>query len=719
MSDVAEQPAKRRGRIAAFWDGLGIQSKILVGLLLVSILSTLVVGYLGYRSGSDALRKSAFQRLTAERESRAQQIEVYERNERNLVLGFGYDPTIAAATERFSAGFDALANARIGAGQNAKLEQYYSDVFLPKLRENVDSAPDIQSYLPQSPAARYLQAKYTTQTDDFDTLIQVDDAGDGSEWSRAHAELQPYLRDVVLRFGFDDMMLIDSEGRVVWTAYKGVDLGTNLETGPYSATVLADAFRETRAANDAAYVAVTDFSPYRASYALPTGFMLTSIAKPNGKLAGVLAVQLPEDQVDNILTGDQRWEQEGQGKTGESVIVGQDELVRSNLRPLLEDPERYAREARAAGVPDATIEAAVARKSAVLLQPSRTVGVQRALRGVSGSVVSSDYLGHEVLTSYKPLDLPGLNWVIVSKQDASEAFAPVRDFTRLLAISTAGIVLAVCVLGLLLAQLFARPIRRLTDGVRRVAAGDYEAEIPVTSRDELGDLARAFNEMSRSLQVKSELVEEQQAENQRLLLSIMPEDLAQRYREGDDGLAHAHPNVTVLYAEISGLSDTGAALSPERSAGLISELLGNVDAAAEQAGVDKMRTTSTGYLASCGVVVPRIDHARRMVGFAQRMLEITHRFNVAHDLDLRLRIGIDTGAVTAGLLGQSKLVYDIWGETVNVANSVLTAGSDGVFVTAAVHDAVSDAFAFEPAAQVETQNGQRPVWRLLVGERVS
>ena len=189
-------------------------------------------------------------------------------------------------------------------------------MFLPQLRENVDSAPDIQSYLPQSRAARYLQAKYTTQTDDFDTLIQIDDAGDGSEWSRAHAELQPYLRDVVLRFGFDDMMLIDNDGRVVWTAYKGVDPGTNLETGPYSASVLADAFRETRAANDAAYVAVTDFEPYRASYALPTGFMLTSIARPNGKLVGVLAVQLPEDQVEQILTGDRRWNRRARAKPG-------------------------------------------------------------------------------------------------------------------------------------------------------------------------------------------------------------------------------------------------------------------------------------------------------------------------------------------------------------------------------------------------------------------
>ena len=163
----------------------------------------------------------------------------------------------------------------------------------------------------------------------------------------------------------------------------------------------------------------------------------------------------------------------------------------TSRRPLLEDPERYAREARDAGVSQAVIDAAVKRESAVLLQPSRTSSVDNALRGQSGTVVAGDYLGHEVLTAFKPLDLPGLNWVIVSKQDASEAFAPVRDFTRVLAISTAGIVLAVCVLGLLLAQLFARPIQRLTGGVRRIKQlGGTPATVSVPGPDGVGKFAQ-------------------------------------------------------------------------------------------------------------------------------------------------------------------------------------------------------------------------------------
>lgn len=705
--------------MGGLWSRLGIQSKVLIGLLIVSILSTLIVGYLGYRSGSDALRKAAFQRLTAQREARARELEVYERNERNLVLSFSFDPSFAAATRQFSRAFDTLERTPLRASQQAKVDKYYDDVFLPRLAENVSSTPTAQSYIPESPAAGYLQLNYTTTSDDFDTLIQIDDAEDGSAWSRIHRRYHPYFRDSALRFGFDDVLLIDNAGRVVYSAYKGVDLGTDLERGPYSATPMADAFREVRAANDAAYVAVTDFETYRPSYGLPTSFMLTSIVTETGELDGVLAVQLPSEDIDTILTSGRRWSAEGQGETGETFVAGQDQILRSNPRALLEDPKTYARQARAAGVPQPAIDAAVRRESAVLLQPSRTAGVTAALRGQTGTVVARDYRGKEVLGAYKPLELEGLNWVIVAKQDTSEAFAPVRDFTRLVAISTAGIVLAVCVLGLLLAQLFARPIRRLTAGVRRVAAGDYEAEIPVTSNDELGDLGRAFNEMSRSLQVKSELVEEQQRENQRLLLNIMPEDLAQRYRQGEgDGLAQAHANVTVLYADVAGLGEAAAALPPERSAELINELIGSIDDAAEAAGVDKMRTTSSGYLASCGLVVPRIDHTRRMVDFAERIVEIVQRFNAAHDLELRLRVGIDTGAVTAGLLGQSKFVYDIWGDTVNVANSVLSAGTDGVFVTPAVHERVRDTYTFAPAGEVEARDGSRPVWRLLVGERV-
>lgn len=707
-----------RGRRVRFWERLGIQSKILVALLIVSILSTLIVGFLGYRSGSDALRASAEDKLITLRESRHREIESLERGLRDLVLSYGFDLTFAEAMREFDAGFDALDDASVSSAQQADIEKYYTDVFVPRLKENVGSVPTETSYLPDSPAQRYLQANYTIKSDDFDTVIQIDDAEDGSAWTRAHRRFQPYLRDTTVRFRFEDMLFLSNDGDVVYSAYKGAELGSNLENGPYAATALARAFREVRAANDTSYVAVTDLEAYRPSYAEPTSFMLTPITSSAGTNIGVLAVEIPLSDFDRIMTSNREWEEEGLGETGEALLVGPDQLLRSNARLLIEDPKRYAAQARRAGIPDAAVDAAVRRESAVLLQPSRTEGVRRALQGETGVTEATDSFGVESITAYAPLDLEGLNWVLVTRQSTAEAYAPTRDFSRIVAISTGAIVLAVCVIGLLLAQLFARPIRRLTAGVRRIASGDYSREIPVTSRDELGDLAEAFNEMSRSLRIKSELVEQQQRENERLLLNFMPESVAKRYREGEGEFAESHPNVTVLYADIEGLDEAGGALGPERAFALRNELIRSLDEAAAAEGVDKVGTSSGGYLASCGLVVPRIDHTRRVLDFARRIVQIVERFNVTHGLELSSRIGIDTGAVTAGIVGQSKFAYDMWGETVNVAYAARFAGSSGVFVTSAVEERFRDAYTFEPAGDVETRSGPQALWRLLAQERV-
>jgi class 3 adenylate cyclase len=93
--------------------------------------------------------------------------------------------------------------------------------------------------------------------------------------------------------------------------------------------------------------------------------------------------------------------------------------------------------------------------------------------------------------------------------------------------------------------------------------------------------------------------------------------------------------------------------------------------------------------------------------------------NAAHGLDLRLRVGIDTGAVTAGIVGQSKFVYHMWGETVNVAQAARFTDAEGIFVSEAVFGRFRDAYRFEPAGEVHTRSGNRPVWRLLAGERVA
>ena len=300
---------------------------------------------------------------------------------------------------------------------------------------------------------------------------------------------------------------------------------------------------------------------------------------------------------------------------------------------------------------------------------------------------------------------------MIAEIDTSEAFAPVAAFTRTLVLSTAVIIFVVCLAAMLLARLFVRPIRRLEAGAQQISAGDYKVTLPVQSRDEFGDLTVAFNDMSRNLAIKEDLIAEQRRENDRLMLSLMPEPVVQRYREGEETIAQDHQNVTVVYADIIGLDELGADLSSDELLAIVNRLTRQFDAAAESLGVEQVRTLHNGYLASCGMSVPRLDNVRRTVDFAIEMQRVVDRFNVETGDAASLRAGIDTGTVTSGLVGRATLAYDMWGSAVNVAYQVQSGSPQpGIYVTSRVYDVMRDTRDFSPAGEISGDGEEEPVW---------
>ena len=191
--------------------------------------------------------------------------------------------------------------------------------------------------------------------------------------------------------------------------------------------------------------------------------------------------------------------------------------------------------------------------------------VTQALAGDSGTLLERDYLGRDSLTAYAPLDVDGLNWVIVAQETSAEALVPVEDFTRNLILSTAGMIIFVCLLSLVLAQIFVRPLRRLKTAAQRIAAGEEGVQVDAGSSDELADVATAFNDMSRSLQVKSHLIEEQEKANERLILSFMPEGMANRYKHGDEAITQDSDDVTVIFADIVGFEELALSMTSEEA----------------------------------------------------------------------------------------------------------------------------------------------------------
>lgn len=707
-SALAERLRRRRAK-RGLLQRVSIQSKLMLMLLTVGVLATAIIGAIGFQSGRSSLRESMFDRLTAVREAQARVLELGINDLRASLVIYSSGETAPSALAAFSSGFDELSDATITPAQNQAITAYYNQRFA----DTQDGRLDVAALLPTSNAAKYLQANYTVATPDRAAAIGRDDAGDGSKWSAANARYNNYFRNIVTKLNMRDLLLLDARGTVVYSAYKGIDLGSNVLTGPYRGEgELGDAFRKAMASNDVDYVSSVDFAEYLPADE-PTAWMLTPIGPP-GRATGVMVLEYPIGVVNALMTADRQWERVGMGRTGESYLVGDDNLMRSDSRLFLQDRDAYRRDVVAAGTPKEVADTAITQGTTVLVQPVGTKATEAAQRGETGTLIATDYLGHLALQAYAPLKLQDLDWVIIASIDSEEAFASERNFAHRLVRSTAIIIFAACLAAMLWSRLFVRPIRRLEGGAEQISTGNYNVALPVESNDEFGDLTVAFNEMSRNLAVKDQLLTEQRQENDRLLRSLMPQTVVDRYRDGEQDIAEQHQDATVVFADLLGFEEISAELSADESLAVINKLVRQFDGAADSMGIERVRNTHNGYLASCGLTVPRLDNVHRTVEFAMEMQRILKRFNAETGYRLQIRAGIDTGAVTSGLVGRAGLVYDLWGGAVNLASQLRRdASQPGIYVSQNVYDATRDTMQYSAAGTVTVRGGEEPVWRLI------
>lgn len=692
--------------------GLSIYSILLIMLLSVSVLSSIVVGVIGYVNGTEALRTIAYDKLVEIRENRSREVTQLFASIENAVRLSAMNETSKQAARAFAAGFAELEQGESDAAASARVDAYYRDTFAADLAEATGETVDGAAFAPRGAAQTYLQDQYVIGYDNWEEAILTGDAGDGSAWSHAHARYHPYYRAMTELQDFEDVLMIDTEGNVVYSAFKGVDLGTNLFDGPYRLSNLAVAYREAMDRNIVDGVVIADFAPYSPSLGNPAGWAVTPIAD-DGEVIGALAIELPIDRIDEVMTVGGEWEMNGLGASGETYLVGRDLFMRSISRQLVADPAAYETAAVSAGLAPAAAALSVQNGSTLMQQSISSEAVTRALSGEDGTLLERDYLGRDSLVAYAPLTVDGLNWAIIAQETSAEALVPVEDFTRNLILSTAGMIIFVCLLSLVLAQIFVRPLRRLKAAAQRIAAGDEGVQVDAGSSDELADVANAFNDMSRSLEVKSHLIEEQEKAHEQLILSFMPEGMADRYRHGDDAITQDSDDVTVVFADIVGFEEFALSMSSDEAIARLNDLIRSFDEAAERHGVERVRTTRQSYLASCGLATPRVDNARRAVEFALELDVILERYSTQQGVRLDLRAGLDSGKVTSGLIGRARVVYDMWGDAVNLAFRVQGDSDEpGIYVTQRVADRLPDSIPVLPAGDVETQSGTQRVWRV-------
>jgi class 3 adenylate cyclase len=693
---------------------LSIQSKLVLLLLLVSIGSMFVISVIGYKSGRQALEQSVYHHLTSVRAARADQLQSRVQLIRAQAITLSEDRMVLDAMRAFLKTYRDLAQHPLGAPEEQKLESFYRDDFLPRLASLIDSKPTLESYLPASAAARYLQYHYIANNPhSFAKKGQLDQAGDGSDYSRVHKTYHPLFRNLARSFGYEDILLVDPEtGDVVYSVAKTTEFATSLRTGPYAETNLGELIGSTSKSKDPGDFHTVGFERYRPKLAHPASF----VASPVGDgphIIGILVFQFPTDEINRVLTGNMGWERDGLGRTGEVYLVRTDHLMLSMSLFFYQNPESYLASLQAAGYPASQVERIRRAGTPILVQEDRSPTIEEALAGKSGTEIQVAYRHIPALISYAPLEVEGYRWVIVAKMDVDEAFAPVQAFGRRVAVTATAVTLAVSLLAMLLSSLLVRPIQRLIDGARRVSAGQVDVLVDVGTHDEFRELADSFNEMTRNLKAQSELAEQKTRESEDLLLNILPGPAAARLRHGEEQISESHADLTVLFADVVGFTELAESVPADRAVGLLNDLVTAFDEAAERHGVEKVRTVGSSYLAVCGLSVQRPDPTRRLVEFGQDLLRIVRRFNLERGTDLGVRVGVNTGPVVGGVVGRTRFIYDLWGATVNVARSLAEGEVNTVRVTQTVYDRLSDLFDFEGPLGVEVPGERKEsVWSL-------
>lgn len=341
--------------------------------------------------------------------------------------------------------------------------------------ENLSSLADkkadqINAYINERLADGRLLAKSYAALDTLQVHSKLQDNGAGLRYQADEQVYRDYFSTLFESVGYYDLLLTDTDGNVVFSLRHESDLGSNLNTGPYRDTALANAHREAIALLD---TQITQAQPYAPSAEKSAIFIVAPMFKA-GKVIGTLALQMDLDKL-TAVTSDTT----GLGETGETVLAqldGDEVLYVGALRH----------------VPDAAF------KYRVPLGDKVDKPMLAALAGGHDKGISRDYAGVETIGAWRYL--PALRWGMEVKMDTSEAFAPLYRLQKLSLAALILLLLGAGVVALLLGRTLVAPIRQLIIDTERIAGGDLNRRAQLVGCDEFRQLAVAFNTMTKHLQ---------------------------------------------------------------------------------------------------------------------------------------------------------------------------------------------------------------------------
>jgi guanylate cyclase len=224
----------------------------------------------------------------------------------------------------------------------------------------------------------------------------------------------------------------------------------------------------------------------------------------------------------------------------------------------------------------------------------------------------------------------------------------------------------------------------------------------------LASFANQRNEALKALRLEQE-------KSEALLVNVLPSTIAERLKGESQSIADHIDSASILFADVVDFTPLARRLAPAEVVGMLDHLFSHFDTLVERHGLEKIKTIGDCYMAAAGVPDPRTDHARRAALLALDMRDAVTTSGIAGDLGLKLRIGINSGPVVAGVIGTKRFLYDLWGDAVNVASRMETNSTPGeIQITRSTYELLKDEFECTPRGTIDVKGkGPMETWYLM------
>jgi methyl-accepting chemotaxis protein len=426
---------------------ISLAIKIPVAAIIIVLVTALIVTLISYNSAKEEVTLQVKNKLSAILDGRSSELSAYLEVIQEDLLLVSTNPNTISALNQFTQDWQTI-------GTNA------SDT---------------------------LRKLYVTSQ-----LSDLYDARDGSDYSVSHATLHSWFHELQKKREYYDIFLFNVEGDLVYSVFKEADFGTNMNSGQWKTTDLANTFKASINAS-AGDIAFFDFKPYAPSADAPASFISTPVFDESGARIGVVAFQMPIARINTIMQ-----KSAGMGETGESYIVGKDFLMRSDSR-FLKDGE-----------------------TSILKTKVDGETVKAALNNQSGLEVINDYRDISVYSAYQGLSFNGVNWALLSEIDEEEVNEPIIEMRNMMIMIASGLVVLLGGAAYFAAGTITKPIEETVKVMGILSSeGRTDISVPYQNRqDELGKIGRAVETFRQSMidgeRLRAEAKRAEEAERERL-----------------------------------------------------------------------------------------------------------------------------------------------------------------------------------------------------------